>query len=98
VFSQISQYNLKVEIKAWFETSGGLNVANTHYDDLDEAQSAEEINHEQEDFMYQKAAELYFDVDGVMGRKITPFPHLSFHNPDIVNLDKTQRVRLSRAD
>ncbi len=88
LFSQISRYDLKGEIKASFDVSGGLEVSNTHFDDVVDEVSAKEMNHDQEDFIYQKAAELYFNVDGAMGRKVMPFPHMPFLNPKVAEFDK----------
>ncbi len=89
LYSQISRYDLKGEIKASFDLSGGLDVSNTHFEDLEGLPlSAEEMNHEQEDFIYQKAAELYFNVDGAMGRKVMPFPQIPSYNLGMAELDK----------
>ena len=87
-YSQISRYDLKREIKTSFDTSGGLNVSNMHYEALADGSSTKEVNHQEEDFMYQKAAELYFDIDGAMGKEVLPFPHIPFYNPDVAEFDK----------
>ena len=85
-YGQITRYGMRNEIKATFDTSGGVNVSDAHYH-LGGDERPIRMSHEEEDSIYKKPAELYFDVDGEMGRKILPFPQDPFYNPEIRKYD-----------
>ena len=88
VFSQLSRYGMKDEIKATFDLSDGVNVSDMNYvlgDNHEE--TYKEMSHEDEEAIYQKPAELYFNVDGAFGKRVMPFPQIPFYNPEILKYD-----------
>lgn len=85
-YSQITRYDMKDQIKSIFDLSGGLDASNIHYK-LGAEEPLVQISHEDEDLIYGRAAELYFNVDGQMGCRILPFPHDPFFNPEIYEYD-----------
>jgi hypothetical protein len=88
VFSQLSRYDMKDEIKATFETSGGVEVTDMHYAlGHDTSDPPKEMTHDEEDLVFQKPAELYFNVDGQMGRAVMPYPQMPFYNKDVLQFD-----------
>ena len=89
VFSQVSRYDLKDEIKATFETSGGVDVTDMQYDlGNGTSDDPKEMTHDEEDLVFQKPAELYFNIDGSMGRAVMPYPQVPFYNKDVHRFDE----------
>ena len=85
-YSQITRYDIRDEIKADFDTSGGINVADIHYD-LGNGDVPMRMSHVEEDAIYKKPAELYFDLDGQMGKQLLPYANLPFYNPEVLKYD-----------
>ena len=88
VLSQISRYGLQEELNVSFDLSGGVNKSNVNYEELPQGPLATEVSHDEEDAMYEKLGELYFNVDGAMGRTLMPYPGIPFYNPDVLDFDK----------
>lgn len=86
--SQISRYGLMNELKLSFDLSGGIDKSNLNYEETGQSPVAAEVSHDDEDSMYGRLGELYFNVDGAMGGKLMPFPSLPFYNSEILKFDK----------
>lgn len=46
-----------------------------------------EITHEEEETLYERPMNLFFQIDGAMGRNVMPFPNNPFYNPEVKKWD-----------
>lgn len=101
MLSQVSRYGLQDELSFSFDLSGGVDKSNLHIENLPQGEVDMEVSVDEQDSMYEKLGEMYFNVDGEMGHKVMPYPALPFYNPEILKFDKLtafDRVEQIRED
>ncbi|RHZ52627.1 flavin monoamine oxidase family protein [Aspergillus thermomutatus] len=89
VWREISRYQMRNELESSFDFSRGVNHFQLRTGEEEESRI---MSHAEEDALLISGLEKLVNVDGEMGRKIMPYAHDTFHNPDARKYD-TMSVR-----